>query len=192
MDEAEVLERLERGGALVPTHEDVAGTHRLLRFDRFDPLADPVTAGGLGEALAARLAAGGYDLVAVWDGVETVVLGYLVGRALARPVVRILDHEGLITASAPIPPGARAAFVTPALLDGQESRLARALLEARDGALAVVASLVEIGDHDAAGDVPRVSLARVAAYPPEACPACRRGEPLANARLPLAPGGRHG
>jgi orotate phosphoribosyltransferase len=192
MDEAQVLEALERGGALSPTHREVSGEHRLLRFERFDPLADPGTAGQLGEALAGRLAEGGYDLVAIWDGVETAVLGYVVGRALGRPVVRILDHEGLITASAPIPAGTRAVFVAPAILDAQEPRLTRALMEARDATLHTVATLVDLGEQEAASGVPTVALARIASYAPDDCPACRRGQPLVNPRVPLAPGGRHG
>jgi hypothetical protein len=192
MDEARTLEILERGGALVPTHREVGGGHRLLRFERFDPLADPVAAEQLGNALAARLADEGHDLVAVWDGIETSVLGYVVGRALERPVVRILDHEGLITASAAIRPGTRAVFVATAILDGQEPRLTRALMEAREGSLKTVATLVDLGEHEAASGVPTVSLARLSSYSPDACPACRRGEPLVNPRVPLAPGGRHG
>src|SRR5689334_5542857 len=97
MDEAQAVALLERGGALVASHFELGGEHRLRRFERFDPLADPVAAEQLGSALAARLAPGAHDLVAVWDGVDTSVLGYIVGRALERPVVRILDHEGLIT-----------------------------------------------------------------------------------------------
>ena len=192
MDEALALETLERGGALVPTHQEVGGAHRLLRFERFDPLADPVAAEQLGSALAARLADTDLDLIAVWDGVETSVLGYVVGRALQRPVVRILDHEGLITASAPIRPGTRAVFVAPAILDPQEPRLTRALMEAREATLGVVAALVDLGQHEATSGVPIVSLARLAAYGTDACPACRRGEPLVNPRVPLAPGGRYG
>jgi hypothetical protein len=192
MQEAEILELLERGGALLPTHRELGGEHRLLRFERFDPLADPVAAGRLGEALASRLTDGGYDLVAVWDGVESAVLGYIVGRALERPVVRVLDHEGLITASAPIGAGTRAVFVAPAILGGHEPRLVRALLETRDAALGAIATVVDLGEQGDASGVSVVALAHVAAYAPGACPACQRGEPLVNARVPLAPGGRNG
>jgi hypothetical protein len=188
MDEAQVVELLERGGALATTHYEAGGLHRLRRFERFDPLADPVAAEQLGRALAARLATGAHDLVAVWDGVDTSVLGFVVGRALERPVVRVYDHEGLITASAPIPAGARAVFVTPAILDAQEPRLTRALMETRDATLATVAALVDVGD----GAEQPVALLRLDAYAPESCPACRRGEPLTNPRVSLAPGGRNG
>jgi hypothetical protein len=188
MEEAQVWELLERGGALAAAHYEAEGEHRLRRFERFDPLADPVAAEQLGKALASCLAEGGYDLVAIWDGVESAVLGYVVGRALERPVVRIFDDEGLIGASAPIPRGARAVFVTAAIVDAQEPRLTRALMEARDATLAAVAALVDLGEN---GERP-VALARLESYPPERCPACKRGEPLANARVPLAPGGLHG
>jgi hypothetical protein len=188
MEEAQVWELLERSGALVATHEEVAGAHRLRRFEGFDPLADPVAAERLGDALASRLAGGGYDLVATWDHMENVVLAYVVGRALQRRVVRIYDAEGLIDASAPIPPGARAVFVAPANVDAHEPRLARALLEARDASLGAVAVLVDLGED---GERP-VALVRLESYPPERCPACQRGESLANPRVSLAPGGRDG
>ena len=188
MDEAQVVELLERGGALTATHYETGGGHRLRRFERFDPLADPAAAEQLGVALAARLAPGAHDMVAVWDGVDTSVLGYIVGRALERPVVRIYDHEGLITASAPIPAGTRAVFVAPAILDAQQPRLARALMQTRDATLATVAALVDVGEG---GEQP-VALLRLESHAAEDCPACRRGEPLANPRVTLAPGGHNG
>jgi hypothetical protein len=188
MDEAQAVELLERSGVLTAIHYEAGGAHWLRRFERFDPLADPVAAERLGSALAARLGPDTHDLVAVWDGIESSVLGYIVGRVLERPVVRIYDHEGLITASAPIPPGARAVFVAPAIVDPQEPRLARALMETRDATLATVAALVDVGE----GDERPVALVRLEQLTPEACPACQRGEPLANPRVSLAPGGRHG
>ena len=188
MEEAQVWELLEQGGALAVTHDDAGGEHRLRRFERFDPLAAPVAAEQLGNALASRLTDGRYDLVAVWDGVENAVLGYVVGRALGRPVVRIFDAEGLIAASAPIPAGARAVFVTPAVVDAQQPRLVRALLEARDATLGAVAALVDLGES---AERP-LALGRLESYPPEDCPACRRGEPLANAPAPLSRGGPYG
>lgn len=187
MEAAAVWELLEREGAVVADHHEAGGVHYTRRFERFDPLANPAATQQLGSALAARLP-GRYDLVAVWDNLDAVVLGYVVGLALERPVVRIFEDEGLMVASAPIAPGARAVFVAPALVDPQEARLARALLEARDAALATEAVLVDLG-----GPEPRpVALASVEAYTPAACPACQRGTPLSNARAPLAPGGQHG
>ena len=188
MEDAQVWEQLERGGAVVADHWEVGGAHRVRRFERFDPLADPVATEALGQALAERLANGGYDLVAVWDGVESAVLGYVVGRALERPVVRIFDAEGLISASAPIPAGARAVFVAAAIQDLQEPRLTRALLEARDATLGAVAVPVDVGE-DSESPTALVHLER---FPPERCPACASGAPLRNARVPLAPGGLNG
>ncbi|HET8645456.1 MAG TPA: hypothetical protein VFO85_08220, partial [Vicinamibacteria bacterium] len=92
-------ELLAREGVVVADHYEANGLHRVRRFERFDPLANPVATERLGTALASQLT-DRYDLVAVWDGVEPAVLGYVVGRALERPVVRIFDHEGLIAASA--------------------------------------------------------------------------------------------
>ncbi|HWP29775.1 MAG TPA: hypothetical protein VFB73_13305 [Chloroflexota bacterium] len=187
MEEAQVWELLARAGALVPAHYEADGRHRLRRFERFDPLADPVAAEQLGTALAERLSESAHDLVAIWDGVENIVLGYVVGRSLKRPVVRIFDDEGLVTASAPIPPGARAVFVA-VVPDAQELRLVRALLAARDATLATVAVLIDLGQ---ASERP-IALARLESYAPEHCPACQRGEPLSLSRVSLAPGGQHG
>jgi hypothetical protein len=188
MDDARVWELLERGGALSAAHYEVGSEHRLRRFERFDPLADPVAAQELGNALAAQLAGAAYDLVAVWDTVENAVLGYVVGLALQRPVVRVFDHEGLIRESGTIPSGARVVFVAPALTDPQEPRLVRALTDARDATLAAVAVLVDTGDE---AERP-TALVRLEGYAPERCPACLRGDRPTNARVPLAPGGLHG
>lgn len=188
MDEAQVWELLERGGTLSAAHYEVGSEHRLRRFERFDPLADPVASQQLGNALAERLASGGYDLVAIWDTVENAVLGYVVGLALQRPVVRVFDYEGLIRESAPIPSGARVVFVAPAITDPQEPRLVRALMEARGATLATVAVLVDTGDEAARP----TALVRLEAYRPERCPACLRGERPTNARVSLAPGGLNG
>src|SRR2546429_7997527 len=96
MDDAQIWELLERGSTLGAAHYEVDGVHRLRRFERFDPLADPVAAQQLGTALAAQLGDGAYNLVTIWDTVENAVLGFLVGLALQCPVVRVFDHEGLI------------------------------------------------------------------------------------------------
>jgi hypothetical protein len=188
MDDAQVWALLERGGTLGAAHYEVDGVHRLRRFERFDPLADPDAAQQLGTALAARLGDGAYNLVTVWDTVENAVLGFVVGLALRCPVVRVFDHEGLIRESGPIPHGARGVFVAPAIVDQQEPRLVRALLEAREASLAAVAVLVDAGE----AAEPPIALVRVESYPPERCPACQRGEQPTNARVPLAPGGLHG
>jgi hypothetical protein len=188
MDEAQVWELLARGGAFSAAHYEVGAEHRLRRFERFDPLADPVAAQQLGGALAARLEGGGYDLIAIWDTVENAVLGFVVGLALQRPVVRVFDYEGLIRESAPIPSGARVVFVAPAIADPQEPRLVRALMEARGATLATVAVLVDTGDE---AERP-TALVRLEGYTPEQCPACARGERPTNARVPLAPGGPNG
>jgi hypothetical protein len=188
MDDAQIWELLERGGTLGAAHYEADGVHRLRRFERFDPLADPVAAQQLGTALAAQLGDGAYNLVAIWDTVENAVLGFVVGLALCCPVVRVFDYEGMIRESAPIPPGARIVFVAPAIVDVQEPRLVRALAEARDASLAAIAVLVDAGEL---GEPP-IALARVESYPPERCPACLRGEQPTNARVPLAPGGLNG
>ena len=186
MEPAEVWALLERDDVVAADHTEAAGQHSMRRFEGFDPLANPVATERLGIALASRLT-GSYDLVVVWEQLEAAVLGYVVGRALERPVVRVFDHEGLIAASVPLPAGARAVFVAPALVDPEEPRLARALLEARDASLDAVAVLVDLGGAEQV-----VSLARIESFPPEQCPACQRGEPLHNARQPLTPGGRYG
>jgi hypothetical protein len=188
MDRATVWRLLERGGALDAATCEMAGADCARRIETFNPLLDPVATEQLGNALEERLAEGRFDLVAVWDSVENAVLGYVVGRALERPIVRFFDAEGLIQASAEIPAGARAVFVAPAILDPQEPRLTRALLEARGATLDGVAVIVDTAEH---GD-PSVALATLEPYVGERCPICQRGQSLANARGPLAPGGLRG
>jgi adenine/guanine phosphoribosyltransferase-like PRPP-binding protein len=180
MDEAEVWAALERGGAVQRGHFAEVEGHAELRLGKYNGLRDPSGAERLAAALAERLADSGATLVVVWEDVEDIVLGYVVGRRLGVPVLRTFNADGLVGQAGPLPRGASAVLVTDNLRDPLAPRAVRALLERANGSLLGVAALVDSG----LGDEPLLaSLASLRKHIVAVadCPSCRQGEPLAEA-----------
>ena len=65
----------------------------------FDALADPVATDALAALLAERLQSCELDAVVVWEGLQSVVLGYAVGLRLGLPVIVLSDDEGLVSSA---------------------------------------------------------------------------------------------
>lgn len=177
MNETEIWTALERGGAVRRGHFAEAAGHADLQLSKYNGLLDPPGAEALAAELAGRLADRGATLVAIWEDVEDIVLGHVVARQLGVPVLRAFNADGLVGHAGPLPSGARAILVTDALRDPLAPRALRALLERNGGALLGVAALVDSGVTEGPLLASLVSL-RDHIYPPSACPACRRGEPL--------------
>jgi len=83
--------------------------------------------------------------VVVWEDVEDLVLGYVVGRRLGVPVLRTFNADGLVGHAGPLPPGAKAILVTDCVRDQVASRAVGALLERAGGELLGLAALVDSG-----------------------------------------------
>ena len=107
-----------------------------------DTLRDPAVTDRLAQALADRLGAERPDVVVVWEGLHSAILGYAVGLRLGAPVIVLSDDEGLVTASAPARAGARAALVAPTTPDAQIRRMVSGYLESRGAHLAAVGTLL--------------------------------------------------
>ena len=107
-----------------------------------DTLRDPAVTDRLAQALAERLGAERPDVVVVWEGLHSAILGYAVGLRLGAPVIVLSDDEGLVTASAPARVGARAVLVAPTTPDAQVRRMVSGYLDSRGAHLAATATLL--------------------------------------------------
>ena len=145
MDEAEVWSALERGGAARQVRVDEREGRVELRITKYNGLLDPSGAERLVGTLAERLADRGATLVVVWEDVEDLVLGFVVGRRLGVPVLRTFNADGLVEHAGPLSRGARAILVSDCVRDQVARRAVRALLEASGSALLGVAALVDSG-----------------------------------------------
>jgi hypothetical protein len=159
MNQEEVWAALQRGGVAQRTYVKDDGS-REVQLSKYHPLQDPPSAERLAVQLADQLGASGATLVVVWEDLEDIVLGFVVGRQLAVPVLRTYNADGLVGHAEPLPPGARAVLVTDCVRDVVAVRAISALLERSSGRLLGVATLVDTG----LGDVPVLaSLASIRA-----------------------------
>ena len=92
--------------------------------------------------LAERLRPLEPDLVVVWDGLNSAVLGYAVGLRLRVPVAVLSDDEGLVRSATPLRAGARAVLVAALSPDAPVARMAASYLESQGVALAATAALL--------------------------------------------------
>jgi adenine/guanine phosphoribosyltransferase-like PRPP-binding protein len=145
MDETEVWAALRRGGATRQERVDEREGVVELRVSKYNGLLDPSGAEALAGALAERVAGSGANLVVVWEDVEDLVLGFVVGRRLGVPVLRTFNADGLVGHAGSLEPGARAILVTDCVRDQVATRAVRALLEQSGGTLLGVAALVDRG-----------------------------------------------
>ncbi len=175
MNNTETWELLQRVGCLRPAHVQLAEGHADVVLGNPDVLADPVATEQLGRRLADALPGPTPDLVLLWGGFPSLVIGFSVGVALGRPVVRLTDDEGLLDGSGPINPGQKAVLVGITLTD-RDINLAKAFLGWSHAELAHLATLVDDGRE---GDniVSLVSL-RDHIFSEETCPLCKQGAPL--------------
>jgi hypothetical protein len=177
VNEAEIWAALERGGGAQRGHFAEGDKHADLRLGKYNGLFDPRGAESLAQALADQL--GGYEatLVAVWQDVEDIILGHVLGRHLGAPVLRTFNADGLVGHMGPLPHGAKAVLVTDSVRDRLALRAVQALLERSSGSLVGVAVLVDVGIAETPVVASLMSF-RDHLVAPADCPACRRGEPL--------------
>jgi hypothetical protein len=107
-----------------------------------DALADPAATDALAALLAERLRPCEPDVIVVWEGLQSVVLGYAVGLRLGVPVAVLSDDEGLVRCATPIIADTRAALVAATTPDPSLARMAASYLEAQDAELVVTGTLV--------------------------------------------------
>lgn len=141
MNRARAVELLAAGG-LNPT--DVALDS--WRPARYNGRADPRGAGELCNALAALLQARNPNRVLVWEPLEDMLLGFMVGREMDCPVTRIVESEGLLHVVGNLNQGDRVAVVADAFRSQEELN---ALLQVAKNNQAVVVGLAALVDTPA-------------------------------------------
>jgi adenine/guanine phosphoribosyltransferase-like PRPP-binding protein len=144
MNEPEVWSALHQGGAVQRTLVGSDG-EREVQLTKYHGLTDPLGAEQLATSLAARLADSGATLVVVWEDIDDIVLGFVVGRQLDLPVLRTYNADGLVGHAGPLSAGARAVLVTDCVRDPVSVRAISALLERSSGSLLGVAALADAG-----------------------------------------------
>src|SRR5688572_2656509 len=108
----------------------------------FDALADPAATDALAALLAERLRPCELDAVVVWEGLQSVVLGYAVGLRLGLPVIVLSDDEGLVRSAPHIIPNTCAAPVAATTPHPSTTRMVTSYLESWDSELVVTATLL--------------------------------------------------
>lgn len=145
-----------------------------------DALADPTATDALAALLAERLRPCEADVVVVWEGLQSVVLGYAVGLRLGVPVAVLSDDEGLVRSATPVIADTRAALVAATTPDPSLARMAASYLESWDGELVVTATLLARPDR---GDG-TVALAELPPDEPASGTLSRHGPDLAPGQPP--------
>ncbi len=147
MSESDVWSMLRRGGAVRRVLVESEGD-RDVQLSKYQGLSDPTGAESLAGSLAAQLADSGATLVIVWEDIEDIVLGFVVGRKLGVPILRTFNADGLVGHAGPLPAGALGVLVTDCIRDPVAVRAIRVLLERSSGSLLGVAALVDAGLTD--------------------------------------------
>ncbi len=174
MEEKTAWELLERLGAVRWGHFDEGDFHADLTVGGIHPLDGPAAAQSLAGALAALLPSPSPDLILVWDEMAGMLLGFLVGVAVGRPVVRLADDEGVVRASRELQPGQRVVLVGD-LLNERQARLARAFVESRGAVLSGAGAVVDDGR---AGELVAVVALGGHRFQRDVCPLCQVNVPF--------------
>jgi orotate phosphoribosyltransferase len=147
-------------------------------------LQHPEYAEWIGRELARELTADRTVSLVAAPAIGGLIIGHEVARAMhARFIFTERDSEGRMTLRRgfSVEPGERAVIVEDVVTTGGSSREVLEILRAAGAEVIGAGSIIDrSGGHVDLG-VPRMALAtlKVVTYPPEACPLCREGVPVA-------------
>lgn len=173
----------ESTGALLRGHFQLSsGLHSDTYLQSALVLQHPEQATRLGAALGARFRSLSVDVV-VAPALGGVLVAHEVARALHVPALFTEREEGRMTLRRGfrIAPGQRCLVVEDVITTGGSTREVIATVEAAGGSVVGVGALVDRGGGRAALPEPRAFLLdlEVPTYPPDACPLCQAGVPIA-------------
>ncbi len=153
MTSQEIWAMLRRGGLSVeaPVPDTGASEGEPVLVGRYHGMLDSAGVDRLGVLLADKARTVDPNVVVVGEGANDLILGFVVARELALPLVRVLNLEGLVGVSGALPAHPRGVFVADRVHKWEFSTAVRNLLEREGGELAAVVSLVT-------STVPRLSV----------------------------------
>ncbi len=143
MTNEEIWVMLRRGGLSVEMSAPAEGRPaEPALVGRYHGMLDPAGVGELGVLLAEKARAVDPNVVVVGEGANDLILGFVVARELALPLVRVLNMEGLVGASGVLPAHPRAVFVADRVHKREFATAVTTLIEREGGELAAIVSLV--------------------------------------------------
>jgi len=186
--ESAILDLFKQTGAYLNGHFRLtSGLHSSEYLQCALVLQFPALAERLGRELADRvrgiIGTAKVDLVAS-PAIGGLIIGHEAARALgARFVFAERDKEGRMTLRRgfAVGPESSAIVVEDVVTTGGSTREVVDLLAAAGARVLAAGSVIDRSGGQAGVGVPRIALAtlQVAAYPPEECPLCRQGLPVA-------------
>jgi orotate phosphoribosyltransferase len=184
VEEAEILEALERRGAIMRGHFRLSsGRHSDVFVQKFRVFEDPLLTRRLGEEMAALFEEDPFDTVAS-PAVGAIVLGYSVALASAARMIfsEREDDRMVFRRGFTLEPGERVLVVEDVVTTGGSAKEVVDLVRAAGAQPVGAAILLDRSDPAAPPDLgtPLRSLVRldVASFTAEECPQCLEGASL--------------
>lgn len=180
MTPQQVLELLERRGAMLTGHFILSsGLHSDRFIQKFRIFEDPPTAEAVCGALAQALRQATPQVV-VSAAIGGIIPGYIVARQLGVRDIFVEKEGGkpMLRRGFALAPGERVAVVEDVMTTGVSTGEVIGIVEAAGAIVAAVGTIVKRGKPKLAYPVTALLELPLADYPPEACPLCRRGEPV--------------
>lgn len=187
MEPEEILHLLEGGGGIVHGHFlRRPDSHATLLVRRYLGAHDPGATERLCGELLRRFQEESFDVVVVRASLEDILLGYVCGRSLGVPLYWVSNEEGVVRLLPPEPmsPGARALVVGDVFSSGATVKEMMAVLESQGAVLKAIGALVGEELETWFPQLHTEVLLSLQEYthPPEGCPLCLSGVPLAVGR----------
>jgi orotate phosphoribosyltransferase len=183
MTETEVLDLFRESGALLEGHFRLSsGLHSDRYLQSALVLQHPDYAEQLGQALAARLEH--LQPTAILSpALGGIVIGQEVGRAMQLRALFAERQDGklVLRRGFTLAPTDRVVVVEDVITTGGSTRETIAVAEAAGATVLGAAAIIDRGSDSGRLHLPLQALVRmeVPAYPPESCPLCARGVPVA-------------
>lgn len=179
MNSDQVLQLYKETGALLEGHFQLtSGMHTDQYLQSALVLQHPQHTEALGVALAERFRDAAVDLV-VGPAMGGVILAHTTGRALGVRAVYTERKEGklIFYRGFQVRPGEKVLVVEDVVTTGGSARETAEVVQAHQGRVVGVGSLVDRSGGSVRFDVPYRSLLvlTVPSYPPADCPLCRKG-----------------
>ena len=179
------LEDMTAAGALLEGHFKLSsGRHSSRCMQCALYLAEPARAEAAGRQLAARLESAAAQVV-VAPALGGVIIGHVVARALVDVpffFTERADGEMVLRRGFAIEPGSRVLVVEDVVTTGGSTREVMDVVSRQGGVVVGVAAIVNrSGQEDPFAPLPFTALltVEVPSWPPEACPLCASGVPIA-------------